>query len=237
MTEERYEPGPSFVDDEDLEVDPADLPPWLRDMTQTPPEGVAATSVVPSEEALPEWLRAARSDGPSTDGPASAERSAPPAAAPAQDFSLIGEEDLPEWLRALSDDDAPSEPSTAPEPVQGSSPTPPVSVTVPTVSRAWLARPRAVDESDAASARQEFAPLVAETRLAAAPRQVEPVASATPAVAAETKTTPAVEPPSSADIEAARRTRRIRILILLLAIAVLALLLVTVIGDSGTLWG
>ncbi|HVX29528.1 MAG TPA: zinc-ribbon domain-containing protein, partial [Nitrolancea sp.] len=29
----RYEPGPSFVDDSTLQVDPLELPPWLREMT------------------------------------------------------------------------------------------------------------------------------------------------------------------------------------------------------------
>lgn len=220
----RYEPGPSFVDDTDLPVDPATLPPWLRDVVEAP---VGAEQPVPEAlngEQLPEWLQATRPDfvPPSPIEPVANAVGA----APAEELSLIGEDDLPEWLRALGDDD-PAAPASAEQ--SAPAPAPVATTEVPRVSRAWLERPRAVDPADIASARQQFAPLDSGAPVAAAapapaaPAPAEPAPPASPAPPVD------VAPPTT---DADRRKRRVRILILLLALAVLALLLILYFGGG-----
>ncbi|MDI3338908.1 MAG: zinc ribbon domain-containing protein [Sphaerobacter sp.] len=241
----RYEPGPSFVDDSDLEVDPATLPPWLRDVLETiPPAGEAAAgpgelapaaaSAVPSTVnggELPAWLREERPGGSPPGAPATSD--APSAgsgdADPGAGLSLLGDDDLPEWLRAFGDD-APS-PGVAPAVEAGggtaaATPTP----DVPKVGRAWLERPRAVDPATVAAAREAFTPVGDEAEAAPVPPAV--VAPTRPAT---TEAGPAPVAPlvdvAPAVPDAERRKRRVRILILLLAIAVLVLLLVVWLGE------
>jgi len=227
----RYEPGPSFVDDSNLEVDPATLPPWLRDVVG----GSVATAQPAAEslngEQMPEWLQTPRPDfGPSgTPTVQVTETSSEPAGA-AGGFSLIGEDDLPEWLRALGDEE-----SDAPAAqVRDASPAPVAAVAeVPRVSRAWLERPRTIDPAAEASARQQFAPLESETVTGHVALQMQPPVAVAPAAVSPAEPAPAgpvdvVRPRSDAE----RRKRRVRILILLLAIAVLVLLLVLYMGGS-----
>jgi len=219
----RYEPGPSFVDDSNLEVDPATLPPWLRDVVDGSPATVQPATESLNGEQMPEWLRATRPDfGPSA-APVlpGAETSSEPVGA-AGGFSLIGEDDLPEWLRALGEEetDAPASPA------RDESPAPVAAVAeVPRVSRAWLERPRTIDPAAEASARQQFAPLEGES--VAGSVALGAVPAAAPASVSPVEPVPAepvgVVPPKN---DAERRKRRVRILILLLALAVLVLLLV-----------
>lgn len=234
----QFDPGPSFVDDDLSDVDVNDLPPWLQELStsrapsvisETLDEMPAADSVV--DEQLPEWLRAARPD----QAEAGDMDDAAPAPAAAQNgvatdaFSLIGEEDLPEWLRALGDEDFESEPESAPlERERGTSPG--VTAEVPSVSRAWLARPRMVDPDSEAAARHEFEVVDAAGAPASEPSvaRVTPVAEAEQVIA-RAETEPAAEEPVD---DAAQRTRRVRLLILALGIVVLAFLVYIVLGGG-----
>lgn len=129
----RYEPGPSFLSDDDITVDPSDLPPWLRELVNSAPMPVSTPMSPPpptsasglesqpapapvletADDSLPAWLRTPRADE-LQQHPVVATPAAPAATytAPEQErpsttdsFSFISEDDLPEWLRALGEDD------------------------------------------------------------------------------------------------------------------------------------
>jgi len=233
----RYEPGPSFVDDASLQVDPQELPPWLREMTPADfggPEGfpgMTASSVAQSD-ALPPWLDAApptngasdsSSHQPSAPWPASGNRSNEE---PAASFSLISEDDLPEWLRALGDQEIEPEPTppTHMTTTNGaSSSAPPPTLVAPTISRAWLSRPRAVEHETVEEVAADFVPVEASARPEPA-RTVAPPAgtSADPVmVAPETPAKTVSTPP----VESAKPAPRGMRLILLSAIVVIIVVL------------
>jgi hypothetical protein len=166
----RYEPGPSFVDDSALKVDPFELPPWLREMTSSAgsvPDGRinAPSSAVAQSDTLPPWLDAAPPANGS--GNAAANQAAvgwpKPAARPNDEsmaeFSLISEDDLPEWLRALGDQEFEVDPAPI-APTNGAAPSaqPPTLIT-PTISRAWLSRPRSVENETAEAVASDFVPI------------------------------------------------------------------------------
>lgn len=219
-----YTPGPSFEDDDLSDLNVSELPPWLQDLA--PQNGASAPEpepmpmqAEPDESTLPEWLVAARSTGdvspaPGLEAPAADAASAAGEALGA--FSLVGEDDLPEWLRVLGDEESAA--ASADDKVVRDAPasSPAAVAAVPSVSRAWLARPRAVDAESAAEARRAFVPVDHEPVIA----PERPAAPVEPAVA---PVAPAAEPVAS---ESGARTRRVRILILLVALAVLALLLI-----------
>ncbi len=166
----RFEPGPSFVDDSSLEVNSSELPPWLRDMTQSATQNgnghVASTaSVAQQTDSIPSWLDSAQPlNGTNHAAPSIAEpvRPAPPQRhdEPAESFSLITEDDLPEWLRALGDQEFESDQRQT---VQPSTNTPvnapPVATVAPTVSRAWLSRTQDSGSESAEDIAADFEPL------------------------------------------------------------------------------
>ncbi|MGA7670926.1 MAG: zinc ribbon domain-containing protein [Nitrolancea sp.] len=166
----RFEPGPSFVDDSALQVDPTELPPWLRDMTVSASQNGNGHETIhaPASDAsdnLPPWLDSAPpANGTGRGAPQMSQPSwsapAQPHVESAETFSLISEDDLPEWLRALGDQEF----ETEQPPIQTASPISaspqPVATIAPTVSRAWLSRSRDIEpqpeEEDVAG---DFEPL------------------------------------------------------------------------------
>ncbi len=165
----RFEPGPSFVDDAALEVDPSELPPWLREMTEAAsPNGNSHEHVrapaTQNSEKLPPWLDAVPPANGSNRGAPQFQQptwSAPthPQVEPAETFSLISEDDLPEWLRALGDQEFESEQQPVqPAPTFAASPQP-VATIAPTVSRAWLSRARDVEPDPEVEVAADFEPL------------------------------------------------------------------------------
>ncbi len=167
----RFEPGPSFVDDSNLDVEASELPPWLRDMTlaKTQRENghlAASAAVVDQSETLPGWMDSTTNGSGNGNGykpaayapPASSGPSAP-VDEPAESFSLISEDDLPEWLRALGDQEF-EETTPSPAPMTSRAATPPtVAASTPTITRAWLSRPREVGTESAGDVASDFAPL------------------------------------------------------------------------------
>jgi hypothetical protein len=144
--------------------------------------GVAASSVAQTD-ALPPWLDAAPPTNGSSDTAAHQPSSPWPTAENRSDdeqaggFSLISEDDLPEWLRALGDQEVESQP--APPRVTTSngvsSSAPPPTLVAPTISRAWLSRPRAIERETVDEVAADFVPIEANAR-------PEPVHSAMPSV-------------------------------------------------------
>ncbi|HVX28990.1 MAG TPA: hypothetical protein VHA53_00815, partial [Nitrolancea sp.] len=194
--------------------------------------GAPAPSVAQSD-ALPPWLDAAPPMNGSADSPAQEAPSSWPGAAnrsnddSAATFSLISEDDLPEWLRALGDQELEAEPAPAPTapsmPNGVSHGAPPPTLVAPTISRAWLSRPRAVEHESVDDVAADFVPIEATIR-------PEPVRVATPAagtapepVAAAPKT-PAttVSPPP---VESAKPAPRGMRLVLLSAVVVIIVIL------------
>lgn len=228
----RYEPGPSFVDDSTLQVDPLELPPWLREMTPSDFgtadgfPGAAAASVAQSD-ALPPWLDAAPPANGSTDS-LTHEASAPWPSSESRtsgeqdtSFSLISEDDLPEWLRALGDQEIESEPAPPPlvTTTNGANHSaPPPTLMAPTISRAWLSRPRAVQDETAEEVAADFVPVEASARPEPIQAAIPPTAAPTaPVMAAPEKPATTVSPPPSESAKPAPRGMR---LVLLSAIVV-----------------
>ncbi|HET7035927.1 MAG TPA: zinc-ribbon domain-containing protein [Thermomicrobiaceae bacterium] len=223
----RYEPGPSFVDDLPLDVDPADLPPWLRDMVHNAPGEAPATVAAATavEEGIPDWLRSPRPAPADSAEPGPAAEPAPSPAAPSVEpsFSFLTEDDLPEWLRALGDEiaepeltaDRPAQVATVPSPAQPSV----AAARPPSVSRAWLARPRSVETASSTQAAEEFAPLSPPL---AAERATPRRSSAPSDLRHGTGELPAIELPSPAS----RRPQLRLLLLALLVVVVVALVLV-----------
>jgi hypothetical protein len=231
----RYEHGPSFVDDSALHVDPLELPPWLREMTPADFGGIdgfsGGTSSVAQSDALPPWLDAAPPANGASDShtyhspspwPAPEDRSNDEQAA---SFSLISEDDLPEWLRALGDQDI--EPEPEPPRVTttngASSSAPPTMLVAPTISRAWLSRPRNVGQETADEVAADFVPVEASARPEPV-RAVAPPASTPAQPVAATPATPAptVSPPP---VESAKPAPRGMRLVLMSAIVVIIVVL------------
>lgn len=232
----RYEPGPSFIDDSTLQADPLELPPWLREMTPSDFGGVdgfpgtAAASVAQSDT-LPPWLDAAPPANGSSDSvghqhsapwPAPEDRANDEQAA---SFSLISEDDLPEWLRALGDQEIEAEP--APPRLTttngASSSAPPATLVAPTISRAWLSRPRAVEHETVDEVAADFVPVEASAR--PEPARAMPTPAGTPAepvVAAPETPATTVSTPS---VESAKPAPRGMRLVLLSAIVVVIVIL------------
>lgn len=209
-----FEPGPSFVDDEPLQVNPTELPPWLRDLAATNPPTVEEPPIAEPEEKLPDWLRATRSLATE---PVAAAVHEPTPVEPltlGDEFSFIGDDDLPEWLRALGDEEPAASATTGPEmsAVRGAAPA--AVLDVPSISRAWLTTLRPTDPDLEAAARPDFFP--ADAELAGAPAMQT----------AETMV-PEVEPEPVPSTMVSRtsavgdRKRRIRLLLLILSILVI----------------
>ncbi len=165
----RFEAGPSFVDDSNLEIDPGELPPWLREMTiaKTQKENghlAASAAVVEQSESLPSWMDSTTNGNgtgrrPAPYAPTASSGPSAPVDEPAESFSLISEDDLPEWLRALGDQEF-EETTPSPVPVSSRSATPQnVATSTPTISRAWLSRPREVGTESTGDVAADFAPL------------------------------------------------------------------------------
>jgi len=166
----RYEPGPSFVDDSALQADPLELPPWLREMTASAGTVLdahlnAPTSAVAQSDVLPPWLDAA----PPANGTGSVAANqaavgwSKPAARPNDEsmaeFSLISEDDLPEWLRALGDQEFEVDPTPI-APTNGATVSAQLPTLItPTISRAWLSRPRNVENETAEEVASDFVPI------------------------------------------------------------------------------
>lgn len=225
-----YEPGPSFVDDLPLDVDPAELPPWLRDMVQSATPGevpATVTAATAVEEGIPDWLRSPRPAPAGSAAPAPPPEltpaPTPPTPAVESSFSFLTEDDLPEWLRALGDEIAEPELTTSqPAPVAtvaSVAPAPAAAARPPSVSRAWLARPRSVETAASTQAAEEFAPLAPPV---VAERATSRRSSAPSDLRQGTGELPAIELPAPS-----RRQRQLRPLLLaLLVVAVVALVLV-----------
>ncbi|HET9016079.1 MAG TPA: zinc ribbon domain-containing protein [Thermomicrobiaceae bacterium] len=219
----QFEPGPSFVDDEPLQVNPTELPPWLRDLATSEPPAPTVAEQGPTEN-LPDWLRAARSQSPAqadTEPEVGGTQTATPAATPpfslSDEFSLIGDEDLPEWLRALGDEEPPAPVSAVADSGTARQLAAAAVLDVPSVSRAWLTAPRAIDPDAEATARPDFFPLEPEPNVVPSTASVtEQVVLPEPEPAPMAATAPVSTP-------AADRTRRIRILLLVLIILVVLL--------------
>lgn len=239
-----YSPGPSFNDDSDLQVDMADLPPWLQDFAKTtidvsqmPSAPVASAA---GNNSLPSWLSDDSNDNGSdmsrdTSPPTLANRpveradSSPQNSGVNDTFSLISEDDLPEWLRALGDEEfgatAPVEPAPAPDVTTPL--TRQFTTDIPTVSRAWLTQPRTRPSTGQEVTHSDFAPLQApaprdEPRPAV--QETAQLRTAEPAVTRPSVPTAAAAPEASAQ----ERKRRTRLLILALAVLVLLVLVVFV---------
>jgi hypothetical protein len=220
-----------------LQVDPLELPPWLREMTPSDIggadgfPGMAASSVAQSD-ALPPWLDAAPPMNGSTDSaahpsstpwPATEDRSNDDQAA---SFSLISEDDLPEWLRALGDQEVEAEP--APPRITttngASHSAPPTTLVAPPISRAWLSRPRAVEHETVDEVAADFVPIEASARpeTARAATQAATGIPAEPVMVAPEMPATTVSPPP---VESAKPAPRGMRLVLMSAIVVIIVVL------------
>lgn len=199
----RFEPGPSFVDDSNLEANPAELPPWLREMTESSAQVKnghvtnTPTSVAEHGDSLPPWLDSAGpTNGSSESFPASSQPSwsapAQPAVESAESFSLISEDDLPEWLRALGDQEIETEEPVAHPLPTSQSPQALASTSAPTISRAWLSRSRdtAVETVDEVAA--DFEPLESGPTVAPKRRTAPQTDELTPFEMQEEEVAPAI---------------------------------------------
>jgi hypothetical protein len=220
-----------------LQVDPLELPPWLREMTPSDIggadgfPGMAASSVAQSD-ALPPWLDAAPPMNGSTDSAAHPSSTPWPAAEDrsnddqAASFSLISEDDLPEWLRALGDQEVEAEP--APPRITttngASHSAPPTTLVAPTISRAWLSRPRAVEHETVDEVAADFVPIEASARpeTARAATQAATGIPAEPVMVAPEMPATTVSPPP---VESAKPAPRGMRLVLLSAIVVIIVIL------------
>jgi RNA polymerase subunit RPABC4/transcription elongation factor Spt4 len=231
----RFEPGPSFVDDSALEVNTADLPPWLREMTESATNngnGHVAAAAPAAEQAdnLPPWLDSApQVNGANHKNPTFTE---PAWSGPSQQqedsaaaFSLISEDDLPEWLRALGDQEF--EPESQPAqsaPTMQAKPTShaPAATITPTVSRAWLSRSREVESQSTEEIAADFTPL-----------ESGPTASLkrTPAPQTDELTLPKTEEPVVAEPQqpstASEKSNPVRVRLIVFSVVVL---LVVILG-------
>lgn len=177
--ERRYDPGPSFVENDRPSVRLQELPAWLQTFAssvgepeedEVPPadepspvaetEQAADTGRVGGSDMLPDWLQEDDS------AKAEAQSTPPPEPQDSAPSFMISEDDLPDWLRSI-----PGEASAAPTPIP--SPTAPANeapslngtIEVPRISRAWV---NATTERELSDGGSVFA-LVAS--------QIEPVAA------------------------------------------------------------
>ena len=231
----RYEPGPSFVDDSSLQVDPFELPPWLREMTSSVaggPDGFpsAPTSTVAQNDGLPPWFDAA-STGNGAENSSASQPSpgwSKPASRPNDEsmaeFSLISEDDLPEWLRALGDQEFDLEPTpiTPTNGTTASVPPPPALVT-PTVSRAWLSRPRTIENETAEEVASDFVPI--ESSAAAEPARKPtsaPNVAAPPGDSTESLPVASAAPSVAQALADPRRVRLISLSVIVVIVVIVA---------------
>ena len=234
----RYEPGPSFVDDSALQVDLFELPPWLREMTTS--AGVASdgrmrasSATVAQSDTLPPWLDAV----PPTNGSGgvaanhAAEGWPKPAARPTEEsmaeFSLISEDDRPEWLRALGDQEFEVDPTPiAPTNGATASPRPPMLVT-PTISRAWLSRPRSIENETAEQVATDFVPIDSSNDATSAQKPTSEVdASAQSSNSTESLPVAVAEAPAQDMAKAKPERMRLVLLSALVVVMVIVLFLV-----------
>jgi hypothetical protein len=124
----------------------------------------STTTVVEKVDHLPSWLDSESTmNGASHTAPSLAEPAwsnpSQPTDESAESFSLISEDDLPEWLRALGDQEfEPEEQSVISAPIRSMSALP-VSSVAPTISRAWLSRPRDAQSESTEELASDFSPL------------------------------------------------------------------------------
>ena len=207
-----YDPGPSFVDDTDLEIDESALPTWLRELAASAPAADSGTQRRPITAPLhpetghspaPEATRPPTAWAPPAPGQPPTETQPPQPEPSVNDtLSLISEDDLPDWLRAIGDEAEPiptppddSQPTTPTGPETMAAPSPPP---IPSVSRAWLSSsPARATATDATA--DDFRPLEAETAPAASAPSATP-STPTPQPA------PGVTPPSAPTAPAAPAT-------------------------------
>ncbi len=228
----RFEPGPSFVDDSALEVDPSELPPWLREMTEAASPNANGhehvhTQATEKSESLPSWLD---STPPANGTNRGATQSAQPAwSAPSQpqmehaeSFSLISEDDLPEWLRALGDQEFDTEqPPVQPAGPISASPHP-VATIAPTISRAWLTRARDTEPEPEAEVAADFEPLESGPTAGLKRKTAPQTDELSPLDVDEN-----VQPMTREPVEATAKSNPARVRILMLSVVVL---LVVVLG-------
>lgn len=172
--ERRYDPGPSFIENDRPAVRLAELPAWLQtfassvgDPAEDEPEthSAPATSEEPAGSraqpqpgeaaSLPDWLQ----DGES-------QHHAPPEPQDSAPSFMITEDDLPDWLRSIPGE-ATAAPTPPPAPSQDDAGSMSMNgvLEVPPISRAWVTATAERELSDGGSV---FA-LVAS--------QIEPVAA------------------------------------------------------------
>ena len=197
----------SFTVEDELAVNPNELPEWLREFAHEQeagqPEGMP-------EEPAPAWLAATRGElagGQEEEPvrPSEGERARP---SDADVLQLIDERDLPEWLRELEAETpvAAEAPSETPE--EGRTILPP-----PVVSRAWLTPESVEAERETAPAFEPLAPALAQASLRPA------------AATAERPSQPAL----AEEAAAAAPTNWLRRILLILVLIVIALLVVYVV--------
>jgi hypothetical protein len=135
-------------------------------------------------------------------------------------FSFLSEDDLPEWLRALGDDElSVPQPESRAVATQIAEPAP--AAVVPAVSRAWLSRPRSVDQAIPDAAASDFTPLEAPGR----PGDLPSGASTIPGTNAHDTAFHSTVSGAPVQKEASPRAGRSRILLLLLLVVVVVVVL------------
>lgn len=238
----RYDPGPSFVENDRPSVRLAELPAWLQtfassvgdpaeDEPGSQPEPEAASVVEQPDveqgatetSSLPDWLQ--------DDEPAPAPAAPPEPQESAPSF-MITEDDLPEWLRSIPGE-ATAEPAARPDPSNSEQEAPSTNgvLEVPPISHAWITAAAQRGLGDGGSV---FA-LVAS--------QIEPVAAGYTAArgldTAQTHTGAAeggdysklrsdgeaASPVKTADSEPGSGSRRLRIALLVLLLLVIVVLI------------
>ncbi len=178
---EAMEPA-SFTVEDELAVDPGELPDWLREFAH---EQEAGRPERASEEPSPAWLSATRGElvGDRQDEPARSPEGTGPRPDDADVLQFIDERDLPEWLRELEVET----PVTAevPSETQEEQRT---TLPPPAVSRAWLVPESGDAERETVPAFQPLAPVLAQVShgpaVATAERPSQPAPVEEPAGAA-----------------------------------------------------
>jgi hypothetical protein len=228
----RYEPGPSFVDDSLLQVDPIELPPWLREMTAASADGPesfggSTSSAVAQNDVLPTWLDAATPTNGASSPAGRANPGLPKSAARPNEesmaeFSLISEDDLPEWLRALGDQEFELDPTPAPSTNGVVANVPPTTIVAPTIRRAWLNRPRTVESETAEQVASDFAPIEANASVGAIRRATS--TSSAPATSIDATQSLPVTAPAPVATEKKMDSRRMRLVSLSVLVVILVLI-------------
>jgi hypothetical protein len=195
------------------------------------PEGLPGTptSTIAQNDILPPWLDAASPANGAVNSPAgqSSPEWSKPAARPNDEsmaeFSLISEDDLPEWLRALGDQEFDLDPTPI-VPTNGAiTNVPPPALVTPTIRRAWLSRPRTVENETADEVASDFVPI--ESSASTEPvRKSESAPNAAAQTIDSTESLPvaAAAPVASLAKADPRRVRLITLSVLVVLVVILA---------------